>query len=244
MMSNILRLSTLQVLNPSAGLGALFGQDCLLCAGASGESVVCGECALALPILATGCTRCAAPLSEPGICGECQRHPPAFDAALAAFEYRFPVDRLIHRFKFAGDLAVGRWLSLQLLERVTAEPRPDLIVVPPLTPGRLRSRGFNQALEIGKVVGRRLGVRFAIGALAKTRDTAPQPGLGRRERRANLRRAFRCDRAFSGEHVALVDDVMTTGATADALARVLRAAGAGSVSVWTVARTPDPVARG
>ena len=243
MMSNFLRRSTLQVLNPAAGLSEFFGQDCLLCAGASAESVVCRECAICLPILATACVCCAAPLPQPGICGECQRHPRSFDAALAAFEYRFPVDRLVHRFKFAGDLAVGRWLALQLLERVRAESRPDLIVAPPLTPARLRERGFNQALEIGKVVGRRLGVRCAIGALAKIRDTAPQPGLSRRERRANLRRAFRCDHEFSGEHVALVDDVMTTGATADALARVLRAAGAGRVSVWAVARTPDPVAR-
>jgi ComF family protein len=243
-MSNFFRRSTVQVLNSSARGRAFFGQDCLLCAGASGESVVCGECARFLPTLATGCARCAAPLPQPGICGDCQRHPPSFEAALAAFEYRFPVDRLIHRFKFAGDLAVGRWLALQLLERVRAEPRPDLIVAPPLTPARLRGRGFNQALEIGRVMGRRLGVRCAAAALAKTRDTAPQPGLSRRERRANLRRAFRCDAAFSGEHVALVDDVMTTGATADALARVLRAAGAGRVSVWAVARTPDPIARG
>ena len=242
-MSTFFRRLTLQVLNPASGLSAFFGQDCLLCAGLSGESVVCHECAGSLPILAAGCARCAAPLPQPGICGECQRHPPSFDAALAAFEYRFPVDRLIQRFKFGGDLAVGRWLSLQLIERVRVAARPDLIVAPPLTPARLRERGFNQALEIGKVVGRRLGVRCAIGTLAKIRDTAPQPGLSRRERHANLRRAFRCDAAFSGEHVALVDDVMTTGATADALARVLMAAGAGRVSVWAVARTPDPFAR-
>jgi ComF family protein len=175
-----------------------------------------------------------------GICGRCQRRAPAFDSALAVFEYRFPLDRLIQRFKFSADLAMGRWLALRLLDRVRREPLPDLLVAPPLTALRLRERGFNQAVEIAKLVGGKLGVRCALGGLAKVRETSPQPGLGRAQRRANLRRAFRCELALQGRHVALVDDVVTTGATADALSRVLKAAGADTVSVWAVARTPDP----
>jgi ComF family protein len=202
--------------------------------------VVCGPCETTLPRLLSCCESCAVPLPTAGVCGHCQQRPPAFDRALAAFEYRFPVDRVVHRFKYSADLALGRWLALHLAERVRGEALPDLLVAPPLTGARLRERGFNQALEMAKVVGGRLGLRCDLTGLAKVRDTSPQPGLGRARRHANLRRAFRCDLALDGRHVALVDDVMTTGATADALARVLKDAGAARVSVWAAARTPDP----
>ena len=184
--------------------------------------------------------RCAIPLAHVDVCGECQRRAPSFDAAIAAFEYRFPLDRLIQRFKYSGDLAAGKWLALQLADRVAPCERPDLLVAPPIAPSRLRERGFNQAVLAAKVIGKRLAIRHSLGAFVKVRDTSPQPGLGRRARLANLRGAFRCDARLAGEHVAIVDDVMTTGATADTLARLLRAAGAARVSVWAIARTPDP----
>lgn len=234
-MSNSAGLRTLQTPNFWA-----LAQDCALCAAPSGDSVVCTQCEAALPRLAARCATCAVALAHPGTCGQCLRRSPAFDAALAAFEYRFPVDRVIHRFKYSADLAMGRWLALQLALRASEEPRPELLVAPPLTAARLRERGFNQAIEIARTVGGHLGIRCAIAALEKVRDTAPQPGLTRRERRRNLRHAFRCRVRLSGEHVAIVDDVMTTGATADAVATILKAAGAGRVSVWAVARTPDP----
>jgi len=112
--------------------------------------------------------------------------------------------------------------------------------VPPLAPARLRERGFNQALELAKTLSRDLGIEYRAAGIVKVRETNPQPGLGRLERARNLRRAFRCDANVDGLHVALVDDVMTTGATAQELARVLKAAGAARVSVWTVARTLRP----
>ncbi len=239
-MSNFHRLQTIQAPLFSALRFSFIAQDCVLCGAASGDAMMCAPCEAALPRLSSFCESCAVALPRAGICGRCQRRPPAFDRAIAALEYRFPVDRVVHRFKYSADLAMGRWLSLQLAERVRGESLPDLLVAPPLTGARLRERGFNQALEIAKVVGRRLGVRCDLSGLVKVRETSPQPGLGRARRRANLRRAFRCDLALEGRNVALVDDVMTTGATADALARVLKAAGAARVSVWAVARTPDP----
>ena len=223
-MSICRRVATLQLLEKAAGCA---GQDCLLCGAASRDALVCEPCEMRLPHCATDC-------------GEHLRAAHAFDAAEAVFDYRFPVDRLIHRFKFAGDLAVGRWLAQQLARRVATLRAPDLLVAPPLTAARLRARGFNQALEVAKVVGREVGARVDIAGLAKIRETIPQPALGGRARRRNLRGAFACRLAFSGEHVAIVDDVLTTGATADALARVLKAAGAGRVSVWAVARAPAP----
>ena len=157
---------------------------------------------------------------------------------VAPFDYRFPLDRLVQRFKFAGDLAVGRYLGERLASCVAGEARPDLLVAPPLTRSRLRGRGFNQSIELARHVGRRLGVRVRADALEKVRDTLPQQGLGRRARRRNLRGAFRCGIPVAGLRVALVDDVYTTGATAREIARVLRRAGAAEVVVWTVARAP------
>jgi ComF family protein len=173
-------------------------------------------------------------------CGRCLRHPPAFDAALAAFEYRFPLDRVVLRFKFAGDLAAGRWLASQLAHATREATAPDLFVVPPSDASRLRARGFNPALEIARVLGAERGVRVDPWIVARVRATAPQPGLGGRARRANLRGAFACRRALDGAHVVIVDDVMTTGATVDALACALKSAGARRVDAWVVARTPEP----
>ena len=136
------------------------------------------------------------------------------------------MDRLIQRFKYAGDLALGRWLAQELAACVADAPGPDLLVVPPLSPARLRERGFNQALEVARRVGARMGVAHAAEGLHRRRDTPAQAGLTRRERRENLREAFACTLPLAGRHVAIVDDVLTTGATADALARVLKGRGA------------------
>jgi ComF family protein len=239
-MSTSFALATLRMLKFSAAAHAVLPQDCMLCAGASASRLVCDACAASLPRSAHACARCAIELPREGVCGDCLRRAPSFDAAFTAFEYRFPLDRLVQRFKYAGDLAAGKWLALQLAARVAACERPDLLVAPPIATARLRERGFNQAVVAAKIVGRELGIRHSPDALAKVRDTSPQPGLGRRARLANLRGAFRCVGRVAELHVAIVDDVVTTGATADALARVLKAAGAARVSLWAIARTPDP----
>jgi ComF family protein len=234
-MSNSASASTLQLLKLKAATALLPGQDCLLCLAPSGPSLVCDACEAALPSMHASCRGCAVPLPMGGLCGECLSRPFAFDDGTAGFEYRFPLDRLVHRFKYAGDLAVGRWLALRLAACV-ADARPELVVAPALTPARLRRRGFNQALEVAKVVARRVHARCDVSSLVKTRETPPQPGLGREERRANLRGAFRFRKRVDGMHVAIVDDVMTTGATMDAVAAVLKAQGAARVSAWCVAR--------
>ena len=211
--------------------------DCALCV-ASADALVCTACRGNLPRARYACTRCALPLPRPGVCGACRSHPPAFDGAIGAFEYRFPLDRLVRRFKYAGDLALGRWLAERLAERLTDEEPPSLIVAPPSTRERLRERGFNPALELAKRVAVEIGVPCAMEGLVRVRETLPQPGLGRDDRRRNLEGVLATRLALEGRSVALVDDVMTTGATADAAARVLKRAGAVSVCVWVVARAP------
>ena len=213
-------------------------QDCVLCV-APCHDAVCEPCTAALPWIGAACRVCSLPLAENATCGTCAVHAPAFDEALACFEYRFPLDRLVQRFKFAGDLATGRWLAACMVRRLR-DARADVVVVPPLARSRLRSRGFNQALELARPVARSLGIRCADSALARVRETQPQPGLKREERARNLRDAFRCDARVEGLHVAIVDDVLTTGATAQEIARVLKQAGAARVSLWALARTPAP----
>jgi ComF family protein len=210
----------------------------VLCLARAGDAL-CADCEAALPRIEAACIRCALPLAGGGTCGSCAVRPPLFDDARACFEYRFPLDRLVQRFKFAGDLAAGRWLAARLA-RCLRDATADVVVVPPLSRGRLRERGFNQALELAKPVARALRLRCAATALVRVRETLPQPGLDRAERARNLHDAFRCDAKVEGLHVAIVDDVVTTGATVHELARVLKARGAARVSVWAVARTPAP----
>ena len=181
------------------------------------NEMICSRCLLSLPLL-----------------------EPHREGVIAPFEYRFPVDRLVQRYKYAGDLAVGRWLALALAARAGAERRPDLLVPVPVTPARLRSRGFNQAAQIARVISRELEIPAALRVLERIRDAPSQSALGRRARRANLRGAFACRRRLEGRHIALIDDVVTTGATGEAASHVLRRAGAARVDVWALARTPDP----
>jgi ComF family protein len=211
--------------------------DCALCV-ASSDALVCPACRGNLPRARFACTSCALPLPRTGICGACRSRAPAFDGATAAFEYRFPVDRLVRRFKYAGDLALGRWLAERLAASIEDEPMPSLIVAPPSTRQRLRERGFNPALEVAKRVAAHVAVPCSQEGLIRTRETVPQPGLGRDERRRNLEGVLATRLHLEGKSVALVDDVMTTGATADAAARVLKRAGAERVCVWVVARAP------
>lgn len=232
------RQLSLQALKKRAVGGGwrLFGRDCVLCGGRGGEGLVCEPCAGDLPWVRECCARCGLPLAHGGTCGECLRRPPAFDGAVAAFEYRFPIDRLVQRFKFGGDLAIGRWLGEQLAARVRGLARPDVIVAPPLSPRALRERGFNQAVELAKNVGRALRVPVEPAALRKVRETVPQRTLGRRARQANLRGAFVCELDVRGARVAIVDDVITTGATVGNAAGAILRAGAASVQAWAAAR--------
>jgi ComF family protein len=219
----------------------LFAQDCLLCGSGCRAGILCVSCRDALPVAGgEACPRCASPGSCAGDCGACLHHPPAFSATHAAFTYAFPVDRLLQRFKFHGDLALAGLFAEALCERLADRPLPDLLVAAPLAPRRLRKRGFNQAVEIGRKVGSRLSLRFDALACVKRVDTVQQTDLEGAERRRNLRGAFAVRGDVRGLRVAVIDDVMTTGTTMNELARTLIAAGASQVDAWVVARTPAP----
>ena len=197
--------------------------------------MLCPACDADLPRLtAPLCPRCALVSPAGALCGRCLVEPPSYDATIAALAYSFPADALIHALKFRGELALAPLLAAMLFQRVDPNEEVDLIMPVPLSARRLRERGYNQSAEIA----RRLAGRAPLELFAceRSRDTAAQTELPWSERRRNVRGAFRCARRLSGT-VAVVDDVMTTGATLEELARALKQAGASRVVNWVVART-------
>jgi ComF family protein len=204
--------------------------------------VACGACAAALPWNAHACRACGIALGAgqaAGVCGDCLRSCPPQDRTWAAFRYDAPIARAIVDLKFHGRLmpahVLGRLMAARLAQR--AEPLPQLLLPVPLSAARLRRRGYNQALELGRPLARALGLRLAPTAARRTRETGEQTRLDARQRRHNVRGAFAIDAtAVRGRHVALLDDVITTGATMAELARAVRAAGATRIEAWAAAR--------
>ena len=221
-------------------LRALLPPRCLLCAAPGvGSRDLCAGCAAALPRNDRCCARCALPLAQPAAeCGACLRDPPPWDQACVPLRYEDPLDLLVLRLKFGGDLAAGRLLSQCMAQSLAGGALPDAIVPVPLSRQRLAQRGYNQALELARLLARALRLPLAPQVLRRTRDTAPQSELDAAARGANLRGAFAACAALPGPHLALFDDVVTTGATARECARVLRAAGASRISLWAIARAP------
>jgi len=218
----------------------LFGGRCFLCRGAAEHGdVLCAPCLADLPRLAgPQCPRCALPSPAGALCGRCLAQPPHYDASFAALEYRFPADALIHALKYRGELALAPLLAGLLADALPADEWVDVVLPVPLSAARLRERGCNQAMEIARALPGRF--RLAPLLCARVRDTRAQSDLPWAERVRNVRNAFRCARALDGETVAVVDDVMTTGATLDAVAAALKRAGAARVLNWVVARTLPP----
>jgi ComF family protein len=189
------------------------------------------------------CIRCALPLASPGdglICGECQQTPPVYDQAVALFHYEQPVSHLIQTLKFGRRLAVARTLGRLLAERLQDHsPRPDVLLPVPLHPRRYRERGFNQSAEIAEALSRHLGIPMNTTLCTRIRQTPAQAGLSARARRGNLRGAFGVSKTRLPAHIAIIDDVVTTGTTVNELARTLRRAGVVYLQVWSLARVAE-----
>lgn len=222
---------------------------CLLCLGSAAgiAECICAPCLNDLPWLGSACRRCALPLpSADMLCGQCQQNPPAFSQVIAPFRYDFPLDSLIPAFKYQHKLTYGRLMALLLQQAILhhyqdrQQSLPDVIIPLPLHRTRQAQRGYNQALELARPIARHLAVPLDRRNLMRQRVTTAQQGLDAQERRRNLQDAFRCrhPERVADMHVALVDDVVTTGTTVNEASRILLAAGAASVSIWCIARTP------
>jgi len=218
----------------------LFGGSCFLCRGAAQE-LLCERCDADLPRLGRErCPRCALESPAGAVCGRCLARPPAFDATVAALSYQFPADVLVQALKFRSELALAAFFGQLLEARAAKSERVDFVVPVPLFAQRLRERGFNQAIEIARPLARAAGARLAPELCERIRDTPPQLGLPLEERRKNVAGAFRCPAPVAGATLALVDDVMTTGATLDEIAQSFKRSGAARVVCWVLARTPAP----
>ena len=223
---------------------------CAVCRG-WGRSALCAACIGRFAAPLPRCRRCGVGLAVAApACGACLANPPPFERTVCALDYGFPWQGLITRFKFEGAVDLARPLAERLAAAVrdAGIDQPDCVVPVPLSRSRLAERGFNQAWELARRVARQRGIPALPHAVLRAIDTPHQAGLERQARLSNLHGAFTVAAPYrgrlAGQHVALVDDVMTTGATVAAAAAALQRVGVARVQIWVLARTPAPADAG
>lgn len=222
----------------------LLPASCVLCHEAvTGEISLCDACYADLPRIRQSCFQCGLSVESDkpaNICGTCQNAPPAFDYLVSALRYDYPVDYLVTQLKFRRNLVYAKILSQLLLQKLTAdnaiESLPDLIIPVPLHTSRLRKRGFNQSLEIAHPISKAFKVALSNQHLIRVKQTLAQSTLDKKERLKNLQNSFELVKTINQKHVVIIDDVVTTGATVNELASLLKAAGVEKVGVWAAAR--------
>jgi ComF family protein len=228
-------------------LHKLFPATCLLCLdpGQPPRLDLCRACEDDFPRILSACPICATPVTSAGFpCDRCMNRRPAFDSAFVPYRYEFPLVEMIHRLKYGGQVAIARILGTLLARRLAERgvPAVDAIVPVPLHPSREARRGYNQAGEIARFAGQILSLPVASGIATRVRATEEQAALPALVRRVNVSGAFAVRSAPMPAAVAIVDDVLTTGSTADALARELKRAGCRRVEIWAVARAAGTAA--
>ncbi len=211
---------------------------CVLCAARAADSGVCADCERSLPgMSSTHCPICSVPAARTEICGRCLGRTPRYDRVVAALIYAFPADSLITTLKYGRNLAAARPLAFALARALEREAYPDLVMPMPIAGERLAQRGFNQAAQIARLTCREFGLHISQDLVRRVRPGVPQASLPWKERAKNVRGVFACDSDLTGRSIAVVDDVLTSGATLSELASVLKRAGAREVVGWIAART-------
>ena len=202
---------------------------------------LCQGCWAKLPVNEIHCERCALPMAHESLCGHCQRCPPVFDSVIAPLCYQDPIDQMLCALKYHQQLSFARTAAGLITDTVreSGEPMPDLLIGVPMTHRAVRKRGLNQAVFLARLIGRQLGIPVKSTLIKKLRETDRQSTLNASKRQRNLKGSFHCKGSLEDKHIALVDDILTTGATANEISRVLKAAGANRVDIWVCARTPE-----
>lgn len=219
---------------------------CIACLSSNSINGLCEFCLADLPANQWHCHCCALPFaysSAKRLCSDCLKSPPAFDQSFIPWRYQYPVDRMISRYKYNGQRKFARPLIAGLSSYLESTfqgsnaTKPELLIPSPMLPARRRKRGFNQARDIAESLGESLQIRVGTNVVHRVRSVQAQRGLTREARLSNLHGVFHV-RAQVPERIAIVDDVVTTGATVRVLASTLRAAGARDIQIWALARTP------
>lgn len=219
-----------------------FPSHCVLC-GSAGEAKLdlCNGCQSDLMGITNPCYQCGLPLTENEKmrCGECLKAPPCFDHVVCGYIYQPPFSSLVQGLKFNGRLQYARLISQLMARQIEqcSEPSPELLIPVPQHVARTRERGFNQALELARILSKQFTINIDFRSCQRVRLTRAQSSLGAARRHANVKQAFSLAKPLTAHHVAIVDDVMTTGNTVNALARILKKSGVKVVNVWVAART-------
>lgn len=222
----------------------LYPNVCLHCNDTGEDGLdLCRRCYQGLPWIAHACKRCALPLpmNSSSVCGACSNRTLYFDHAFAPFQFEQFVREAVYQFKFNNRLNYGKLLA-QLLGRYIQKQNlaiPDVLIPVPLHGKRIRRRGFNQALEIARVLNKQINSSISVKDIQRVRETRAQMGLPAKHRHANVKDAFMLQASkspFKGQHVTVVDDVMTTGNTVNEIAKCIKNAGAERIEVWCIAR--------
>lgn len=204
----------------------------------------CQDCYYELPWMPKSCIFCCRPLPEilaTESCGECLKQSRFYDKAFSLFCYEPPLTHLIPAFKFKQQLQYLRIFALLLAHRIkhfyTHCEKPDYLIAVPLHQKRLRERGYNQSLEIAKVIQKKCQIPLAKNACQRVRHTQPQSSLDIKSRQKNIKNAFLVNSKFEAKHIILIDDVMTTGHTLNELSRLFKKQGVTQIDVWCIAKT-------
>lgn len=236
------------------GMRSIYPPRCLLCQQlAEDERDLCNICYQRLPWNKNSCWQCALPLAHDSqaanvegseskiLCGRCQKKRPLFDSSYSLFRYDGEIVQMIHRLKFRQHLVCSRLLGEMLADGlneilgVTGDV-PDCLLPVPLHKKRLRQRGFNQSIELARALSKSLNMSLNINHLIRVRATDSQSGLDAKQRKKNIRGAFELREGFNANHVAIIDDVVTTTSTVNEIARVLKRNGVERVDVYSIAR--------
>jgi len=221
---------------------SLLPASCILC-GNKGmpHKDLCFACHKALIKMGNHCYCCAQSLPLSGqLCGLCQSTPPAFDRTFAPFMHQGEIRYLINQLKFHGAYKHSHILGLLLAEHIAKTINPAKLIIPvPLHPIRYRQRGFNQTLEIAKTISKELSIPFNNSCCQRRKNTPHQISLTAKQRHKNIKNAFQVVDKINTPHIAILDDVFTTGATVNELAKTLKASGVKQVDIWVCARAPS-----
>ncbi len=216
----------------------LLPQNCILCGGLSLHEQLCPGCMQDMPWLrGHSCPVCALPTNAGEVCGRCLGQTPHFDATFSPLAFDFPVNKLIHALKYHRQLSIADLLANAIVRKIAGNEKPDFILPMPLHASRLKQRGFNQAHEIARRIAHILDLPLESEVALRVRPTESQAGLSLELRKRNVRGAFVTTRELRGATIAIIDDVMTTGATLNELAQTLKRADAGRVECWVASRT-------